>query len=88
MPWEKINLPGYGIPNMTRTPYGLVETYTKYQDELILKSVDHLFDFKTRAEVGIEHEPKANVVVVPMGKATKICIKQLTRDSVIEIGDV
>ncbi len=78
----------YGIVNMTRTPHGLVETYTKYQNELILKSVDHLFDFKTRAEVGIEHEPQANVVVVPMGKATQIVIKQLTRDSVIEIGDV
>jgi len=77
----------YGIVNMTRTPYGLVETYTKYQNELILKSVDHLFDFKTRAEVGIEHEPTANVVVVPMGSTNRELIKQLTRDSVLEFPD-
>ena len=75
----------YGIPNLTRTPYGLAETYTKYQDELILKSIDHLFNFKTRADVGIEHEPQANVVVVPMGALNLDLIKQLTRDSVIDL---
>ena len=77
----------YGIPNMTRTPYGLVETYTKYHDEKILEILDPIFDFKTRKEVGIEHEPTANVVKVPMGSTNIELIKQLTRDSVIEFPD-
>ena len=75
----------YGVPNMTRTPYGLVETYTKYKDELVLKSIDELFNFKTRTEVGIEHEPEANVVVVPLCNSSIALIKQLQKDSVVEI---
>ena len=77
----------YGVSHMTRTPHGLVETYTKYQDELILKSIDHLFDFKTRKDVGIEHEPQANVVVVPMGTTNKGLIKQLQDTSIINFPD-
>lgn len=77
----------YGISKMTRTSYGLVETYSKYKDALILKSIDHLFNFKTRAEVGIVHEPEARLVIVPMGAINKELIKQLTTDSVVELDD-
>ena len=76
----------YGIPHMTRTPYGLVETYTKYKDEEILKEIDHLFDFKTRKQVGIEHEPQANVVVVPMLDTTKQVIKQVVEEQMFTMG--
>ena len=54
----------YGIPHKTRTPYGLQETYSKYQTEDVLKQIEHLFNFKTRQEVGIKHEPTVNVVEV------------------------
>ena len=77
----------YGISHMTRTPYGLVETYTKYKDELILKSIDHLFDFKTRKEVGIKHEPEANVVVVPLRKDTVKLMEEWIKDNMMEIGE-
>ncbi len=76
----------YGISKMTRTPYGLVETYTKYKDEEILRSIDHLFDFKTRKQVGIEHEPQANVVVVPMLDTTKQVISQMIEEQMFTMG--
>jgi len=84
MAWERVFIPGYGISNMTRTPYGLVETYSKYKDETILAILDPYFNFKTRKEVGIVHEPQANVVVVPMSDYNKDLIKMLQRDSVID----
>ena len=77
----------YGISNLTRTPYGLVETYTKYHDEKILEILDPIFNFKTRKEVGIKHEPTANVIKVTMGSTNIELIKQLTRDSVVEFPD-
>ena len=76
----------YGVSHMTRTPYGLVETYTKYKDEEILNSIDHLFDFKTRKQVGIEHEPQANVVIVPMLDTTKQVIKQVVEEQMFTVG--
>ncbi len=76
----------YGVSSMTRTPYGLVETYTKYKDDEILNILEPYFDFKTRKEVGIEHEPVANVVVVPLLDSTKKVIKQTIYDSVFTMG--
>jgi hypothetical protein len=70
----------YGKSHKTRTPYGLVETYTKYQDEKILKEIEHLFNYKTRAEVGIEHEPQTNVIVVKPSEETLELVKQLDRE--------
>lgn len=47
----------YGIPSKVRTSYGLQETYKKCKSEAWTK-VKHLFNSKTRAEVGFEHEPE------------------------------
>jgi len=47
-----------GVPSKTRTPYGLVETYSKYKDEKILAKCEHLFLYKTRKDLGFEHEPE------------------------------
>ncbi len=60
----------YGISNMTRTPYGLQETYTKYETEEVLTKVEHIFNFKTRADVGIEHEPIVNLIVIKPSDTT------------------
>jgi len=75
----------YGVSELTRTPYGLVETYTKYKDKEVLDILKPYFNFKTRADVGIEHEPTVNVINIPMGGYNKKLIKQLQKDSVIEI---
>ena len=76
----------YGISKLIRTPYGLQESYSKYQDELILRSMDHLFSFKTRAEVGIKHEPQANVIVVPLLDTTKQVIEQTIQNEMFTMG--
>jgi len=75
----------YGISNLTRTPYGLVEQYNKYKDDEILGRMKHLFSFKTRKQAGIEHEPTANLVVVPLDPYTVKLMKELLIHSVIEI---
>ena len=78
----------YGIPNMTRTPYGLVETYTKYHDEKILEILEPIFNFKTRKDVGIEHEPSVNVIVVPLLPSTRQVINQTIKDEIFTMGDL
>ena len=70
---------------MTRTPYGLVDQKNKYHDEQVLEKIDHLFNFKTRAEVGIEHEPSVNVVQVPLTNYTLNLMEAWASDLVIEV---
>lgn len=77
-----------GISKMTRTPYGLQETYKKYKTEEVLKKVEHLFNFKTRQDVGIEHEPIVNVVKIPMEDSTKQLLKTWRKDQVITINGI
>lgn len=77
----------YGIPSMIRTPYGLKETYKKYNSEAVLDKVEHLFNFKTRKDVGIEHEPTVKVIEVPMSNKTKALIDELLTDSMVTIGE-
>jgi len=78
----------YGISKMTRTPYGLKETYSKYKTEEILQKIDHLFNFKTRSEVGIEHEPTVNLVVIKPSKSTYKLLQDWTEDRVIDVKGV
>ena len=77
----------YGIPNMTRTPYGLQDQRNKYHTEDVLLKVDHLFNFKTRQDVGIEHEPTVNVIKVPISPRTYALMEVWKLDKVITIGD-
>lgn len=88
MPWEKTRVPGYGIPHKTRTPYGLQETYSKYKKEDILAKIDHLFNFKTRQEVGIEHEPTVKVIKITPAKDTVTIMKAWREDRVITINGI
>ena len=75
----------YGVPHMTRTPYGLKETYSRYQDEKILNKISHLFNFKTRQDVGIKHEPTINLVVVKPSEYTSKLMKQWVETGVISV---
>ncbi len=76
----------YGVPSLTRTPYGLQETYKKYETDRVLARILHLFNFKTRAEVGIEHEPTINVVKVPMHPLTRDAMAQWTDNRLLNVG--
>jgi len=78
----------YGISNMTRTPYGLVETYTKYKTDEVLDRLKPYFNFKTRGEVGIEHEPSVNLVIVPLLDTTKQVIEQTIEDQIFMANDI
>jgi hypothetical protein len=78
----------YGISKMTRTPYGLVETYSKYEDDIILDMIEHLFNFKTRSEVGIEHEPQVNVVKIPLLETTKQVINDCIKMEMFILNDI
>ena len=77
----------YGIPNMIRTPYGLVDQKNMYHTEMVLKDCDHLFNFKTRADVGIEHEPTTNVIVVPLSSQTVKYIETWETTQVLVFGE-
>lgn len=76
----------YGVSNKTRTPYGLVETYTKFKDAEILGKILHLFDFKTRQDVGIEFEPTANVVKVPLTEVTRLRMVEWVNNRILKFG--
>lgn len=74
----------YGVSNMTRTPYGLVETYTSYKNEDILNVLEPYFNFKTRSDVGIEHEPQVNVIKVPLHEEVQKLMLQIKDDEFLE----
>lgn len=65
----------YGIPATIYTSYGPQPDRSQFRVDDVLNTCMHLFDFKTRADVGIQHEPTINVVVVPMYTQTKYLIK-------------
>lgn len=78
----------YGISQLTRTPYGLKETYSKYKDNEILKILEPYFNFKTRTEVGIEHEPQVNVIKVPLSKDSAKVINDMLKDDMFIMGEI
>jgi len=46
-----------------------------------------LFDWKTRKEVGIKHEPKPNLVIVPMSKKTQERMYDWKQYGLLELND-
>ena len=60
----------WGIPDKTRTPYGLVETYSKVRPE-IWNTIKHLFITKTRKELDFEHEPTDSLRYFELSPNTK-----------------
>jgi len=75
----------YGIPNMIRTPYGLQDQRNKYKTEEVLAKVEHLFNFKTRQDVGIKHEPTVRVVKVPLHEKSKQYMEDISEKGYMEI---
>ncbi len=75
----------YGIPHMIRTPYGLQDARTHYETEEVLKKIEHLFNFKTRADVGIEVEPIVQVIRVMPTDRTKQFMTEWIERGVIYI---
>ncbi len=75
----------FGIPKMIRTPYGLQDAKTVYETEEVLKKIEHLFNFKTRADVGIEVEPIVQVVKVKPTDRTKQLMTEWRERGVIYI---
>ncbi len=77
----------YGIPNMTRTPYGLQDKRDRYKTDKVLKKVSHLFNFKTRQQVGIKHEPEANLVLITPKALTVDLMKEWRDKRLITINN-
>jgi len=76
----------YGIPDMAYTPTPR-ETYKKYETELVLDKIKHLFSFKKRSDVGIEYEPEINLIEIELAETTKVLIKTWIKDKLLTIGD-
>lgn len=81
--WYRI----HGIPHMTRTPYGMKDKRDVYKTDDVLEIVKHLFDFKTRKQVGIKHEPTSNVITILPYPETLRLLKEWKKTKVITIGD-
>lgn len=77
----------YGIPNMIRTPYGLQDQRNTYKTEAVLEVCQHLFNFKTRQDVGIKHEPTVKLIKVPLHEQTIHMMNEWTTLKVLTIGD-
>jgi len=75
----------YGIANMTRTPYGLQDQRNRYRKDEVLNQIGHLFNFKTRQDVGIEHEPTVRLIKISPSKSTYKLLVDWREDKVIEV---
>jgi len=78
----------YGIKHMTRTPYGLVETYTRYKTQDVLDVVKYIFNFKTRTDVGIEHLPQERVIKLTPNKELAEVMNKWRKHGVVVINDL
>jgi len=77
-----------GLPYKTRTPYGLVETYTRYKDDEILSQVEHLFLHKTRSELGFEQEPEDVVHYYSQSPGIAKLQKEIIRTEMFRMNDI
>jgi len=75
----------YGIPKTIYTSYGPQLDRSVFRVKEVLNTCEHLFNFKTRKEVGIEHEPSVNVVTVPMSTTVTDLMKEWKSKRVIEV---
>ena len=79
----------YGIENKQYIGPGQErETYTVIDEAMVLADLDGHFSYKTRAEVGIEHEPNDVIHYIELDPNTKEIYNVLQRDKVVTINDV
>lgn len=75
----------FGIPKTIYTSSGPRIDRSVFKTDEVYKLVEHLFSWKTRQDVGIEHEPTANVVKIPLSSKTQNLMNEWINDRVITI---
>ncbi len=79
----------YGIENKQFIGPGQErETYTVIKEDMVLNAIEGHFSYKTRADVGIAHEPDDVIHYVELDPYTKAVYNQLQKDKVVTINDV
>jgi len=76
----------YGIPKTIYTSYGQIQDYSQFRVKEVMEMVEHLFNFKTRKDVGIEHEPSVNLITITLHNDTKKLMKLWLAHRIITIG--
>lgn len=77
----------FGIPKTVYTSYGPKLDRSVFRIKDVIDKVEHLFNWKTRADVGIEQEPTVNIVKVPLSKSAQDLIKEWTTNRCITVGE-
>lgn len=79
----------YGIENKKFIGPGQErETYTVIDEDMVLADLDGHFSFKTRAEVGIKHEPNDVIHYIELDLNTREIYNTLQKDKVVELSGV
>ena len=61
------------------------ETYQVFQEERLLADIEGHFDYLTRADVGMEHEPEDELHYIGLDSNTKKLFNEGTNDKVIDL---
>lgn len=77
----------YGIPKIVYTAHGTINDRSVFREDEVLSQIEHLFNWKTRQDVGIEHEPIKNLVKVKLSEPTLKLMRDWIDDRVIKVGD-
>lgn len=90
-PWKKYSTyykfhEAYGVPKVVYTAYGPRPDRSVFRTDEVYDTIGHLLNFKTRADVGIEHEPTVKVIKVMPSNETVKMIKDWRIRRVLEIG--
>lgn len=75
----------YGIPETVMVHDREVAKYNKTDEELVLASIEHLFSYKTRAELGFEHEPEDVVHYIDLALDTRYVYNQLMKHKLYDL---
>ncbi len=75
----------YGIPKVIYTSYGQQMDRSVFRVKEVLDLCEHLFSFKTRQDVGIEHEPTVNLIKIKPSEQTLELARSWTTRRYIEV---
>jgi len=73
----------FGRPYTIRAHGRDVAQYDKVQDDKICRNVEHLFNAKTRKELGFKYEPKDSIKWIELKKDTKERYNTIVNDNVL-----
>lgn len=74
----------YGVPNPQHIGSRVIEQYNSTLEDKIIDDIDFGFSFMTRAQVGIEHEPKDVLHYVRLDEKTKQLYNTVQKEKVFE----